>query len=441
MNADIVASGTCGTNVNWTLDSEGTLTISGSGPMEAVHEDGYSYYSYDSHKEEIKRGVIEDGITTIDGGAFAEYNNLVSIHIPDSVTYIGNGAFEYCFSLSSINIPDSVTSIGDNAFAGCESLASIHIPDSVTSFGDKAFSDCTSLSSVTLPKSMTSISKNTFTNCGALKTLRIGYVTNIEDSAFDDTVPLETVYYPCGHDIEGIRESFPNSPAFVPYHVLTKTSGQAATCTETGYIDYWTCDGCHKIFSDEDGAHEIAEEDTAIAALGHDWGEWVTLIQPTEKTPGEEAHYCNREGCPEKETRAIPPRPDNYLPTTDSKFDWRRGSNDGMVVIIKNVSPKGDDSETFGKFLGVSVDGTALTRDTDYTAEPGSIKLTLSPDYLSTLAPGKHTLTVVAPSSSDTPATGESIWLVSVSLVLLLLAAGGAAYVLIRRRRNAHAAA
>ena len=32
------ASGTCGENLSWTLDSEGTLTISGEGPM-----DNYTY--------------------------------------------------------------------------------------------------------------------------------------------------------------------------------------------------------------------------------------------------------------------------------------------------------------------------------------------------------------------------------------------------------------
>ena len=31
--AEIVESGECGDNLTWTLDDEGTLTISGTGPM------------------------------------------------------------------------------------------------------------------------------------------------------------------------------------------------------------------------------------------------------------------------------------------------------------------------------------------------------------------------------------------------------------------------
>ena len=33
VSAETVANGTCGDNLNWTLDDEGTLTISGTGAM------------------------------------------------------------------------------------------------------------------------------------------------------------------------------------------------------------------------------------------------------------------------------------------------------------------------------------------------------------------------------------------------------------------------
>ena len=40
-SATIVESGTCGDNLTWTLDDEGTLTISGTGDMF-----NYNYYSH-----------------------------------------------------------------------------------------------------------------------------------------------------------------------------------------------------------------------------------------------------------------------------------------------------------------------------------------------------------------------------------------------------------
>ena len=40
--ADIIDSGTCGSNITWTLDSEGTLTFTGSGDMaDYDYLDGY----------------------------------------------------------------------------------------------------------------------------------------------------------------------------------------------------------------------------------------------------------------------------------------------------------------------------------------------------------------------------------------------------------------
>ena len=51
-------------------------------------------------------------------------------------------------------------------------------------------------------------------------------------------------------------------------HQLNKTDGKAATCTEEGNTEYWTCNICGKYFSDEDGRQEISLVDTVIPA-GH----------------------------------------------------------------------------------------------------------------------------------------------------------------------------
>lgn len=94
-------SGTCGDNLTWTLDNNGTLTISGTGDME-----DYSY-SYDvpwySPRLLIESVVIENGVTSI-----------------------GSNAFYYCSSLTSVTIPDSVTSIGEYAFHNCINLKNVY---------------------------------------------------------------------------------------------------------------------------------------------------------------------------------------------------------------------------------------------------------------------------------------------------------------------------
>ena len=65
--ADTTASGTCGDNLTWTLDSEGILTISGTGDM----------YDYEYKKApwfgdtEITKIVVNSGVTSIGAYAFA----------------------------------------------------------------------------------------------------------------------------------------------------------------------------------------------------------------------------------------------------------------------------------------------------------------------------------------------------------------------------------
>ena len=62
-------------------------------------------------------------------------------------------------------------------------------------------------------------------------------------------------------------------------HKLTKTAAKAATCTEAGNSEYYTCGTCGKFFSDKDGKAEIAKDSWVIKALGH------KLTQTTAVTP------------------------------------------------------------------------------------------------------------------------------------------------------------
>ena len=199
--ADIVDSGTCGaegdgSNLTWTLDREGVLTISGSGDM---YDYGLSDAPWYGIRSRVKSAVIADGVTSIGYKAFDDCTSLTSVTIPDSVTSIGYKAFDDCTSLTSVTIPDSVTSIGDSAFSGCTSLTSVTIPDSVTSIGDSAFSGCTSLTSVTIPDSVTSIGDWAFSDCTSLTSVTLpDSVTSIGYEAFFNCTSLTSVTIPDG---------------------------------------------------------------------------------------------------------------------------------------------------------------------------------------------------------------------------------------------------
>ena len=106
-------------NLIWTLDAEGTMTVSGKGEMTD---------SPACSNSNIKKVVIEDGVTSIGNYAFCECNNLESITISNSVISIGDSAFSYCSSLTDITIPGSVTSIGNDAFSACSNSPEITVP-------------------------------------------------------------------------------------------------------------------------------------------------------------------------------------------------------------------------------------------------------------------------------------------------------------------------
>ena len=69
---------------------------------------------------------------------------------------------------------------------------------------------------------------------------------------------------------------------------------------------------------------------------------------------------------------------------------WTKSSGLPLIFQIKN---SGDDRETYGKFVGLQVDGKPLTIDKEYTASRGSVIIELKPTYLETLSVGEHTLT------------------------------------------------
>ena len=172
----IVASGDCGKNgsdLTWTLDSEGTLTIKGKGEMEDYGWGDAPWYTYRAY---IKAAVIRDGVTRIGECAFNRCSSLISVTISDSVTSIGDWAFSSCSSLSSTEIPKGVTLIGEGMFAECSSLIRIDIPEGVTSIGSYAFFKCISLSSITIPANVTSIGDDIFEHDESIKVKRIMFL-------------------------------------------------------------------------------------------------------------------------------------------------------------------------------------------------------------------------------------------------------------------------
>ncbi|MFR7721255.1 MAG: leucine-rich repeat protein [Hominilimicola sp.] len=200
--ASAASSGNCGdngSNVTWSLDDDGTLTISGSGKIEDCRSDiDQPWYS---NRSDITSVVIEPGVTSIGSQAFYECSNLTSITIPSGLTSIGEQAFGNCTGLTSITIPSGFISIGDYAFWNCTGLTSITIQNGVTSIGTGAFWNCTGLTSITIPSSVTSIGVNVFYNCTGLTDITVDSNNSSfcsESGVLFNKDKTTLIYYPLG---------------------------------------------------------------------------------------------------------------------------------------------------------------------------------------------------------------------------------------------------
>ncbi len=187
--------GKCGDNVNYSFDdTNGTMTISGSGQM---YDYAVSKAPWNSYKDLIKTIVIEKGVTSIGNYAFYNCTAATSVTFGDTLESLGNGVFRYCASLKSIDMPDSVTSTGFGVFDSCTSLTSAKLSNNLTILAEGMFDSCTSLKSIKIPTSVTSIRYGVFDGCASLESIEIPeHVETIGSYAFHSCTSLTSVTIP-----------------------------------------------------------------------------------------------------------------------------------------------------------------------------------------------------------------------------------------------------
>ena len=110
---DVVATGTCGDNLTWTLTENGeadftynsgtytplTLTITGTGSMTDYAAAG-------------------------DTPWWSNHIAITHLELPEGLTHVGKRAFSLNYFIQSVTLPASVTSIGENAFVSVGSHTS-----------------------------------------------------------------------------------------------------------------------------------------------------------------------------------------------------------------------------------------------------------------------------------------------------------------------------
>ena len=122
----------------WALQ-DGTLIITVQGAMQDYTSARETPWF--SNRADIRKIVVQNGVTSIGDYAFYGCENVTSVTLPGTVTQIGKLAFYGCKGLTSLELPESVAVVEDYAFAKASGLKTITFHGSAPLFGAGIFAD------------------------------------------------------------------------------------------------------------------------------------------------------------------------------------------------------------------------------------------------------------------------------------------------------------
>lgn len=206
----------------WTLDGNGTLTITGNNTElteNEVSESALENAGIDFSR--VNKLVIGNGITGFDRWGMwnlKKYIKELEIHgnagmnmpeqcfydVPNIESVVISGAvdvprdmFGKCTGLKKVTLKNGVRSIGEDAFRDCSSLEGVIFENTVLEkISDGAFWGCSALSSIALPDSVTEIERNAFFETGLRNIQLPEKLTLIGGGAFCNCKNLKQVQLP-----------------------------------------------------------------------------------------------------------------------------------------------------------------------------------------------------------------------------------------------------
>lgn len=185
-------SGTCGTGLTWNIQGD-TLIIAGNGPMKDYHLDALGAWT--GYKAQIKKLVVEEGVTYIGKFAFYIMSGITTVELPEGLLEIGTEAFAGCMGLKEITIPNSVKKLGDRCFSQVIYLEKLTLGEDLETIGEAAFYETTWLKEVVLPANVKSVGRYAFSMCSRLESaIFLGAAPSIAQDSFE--LDKVTIYYP-----------------------------------------------------------------------------------------------------------------------------------------------------------------------------------------------------------------------------------------------------
>ena len=275
---DIAPSGYCGgdgtgSELVWSITEDGCLIISGNGTMAGGGLDTTYDAPWEIYCDRIKSVVVSDGVQFIPESAFWGFKNLESAVIGKDVKGLGTGAFMRCLNLESVR------------FRG----------DAPKIYGTNVFDGVHPGFLIYAPK---------------------GNSAWLNDCTYNGG---EYYYY-----WDSVVVKFIDDDEAVCAHNYTEVVIED-TCTNQGFTEY-VCTKCGNSYSDNYGA-----------ALGHNFGAWITVTAATCTADGIMNTKCSN--CTATSTRVIPATGHTYgeWETTVGPTCTLKGSKVKKCTVCKAV--------------------------------------------------------------------------------------------------------
>lgn len=300
-------SGKIGT-VEWVLDTNYKLTLSGTGTVEKQGDD---YFGQIYRVKEIEFG---EGITGIGDRAFYYASNLPEITIPATIKTVGSMAFTNCDSLKSITIPSKDTEIQGDSFAyldkhntmlyGIAGSSAYYIY--LNYFEDYAIgytfvNICTHEEIINYPGQEADCTHYGISPYSRCKLCEIYIESPVFTGFKHKEVILPAIAATCQNPgktagkicSECGKTLWEQTDIPATSHTIVKDQEKGATCTEAGSTEGSHCSEC--------GTEMEAQ--TSIPAKGHSFGSWKETKAATALAAGVSSRTCSV--CKKTETRSI----------------------------------------------------------------------------------------------------------------------------------------
>ena len=200
-------------------------------------------------------------------------------------------------------------------------------------------------------------------------------------TTYTANVTFETKNYTDTKDVQDIKALG---------HKLTKTAAKAATCTEAGNSEYYTCATCGKFFSDKDGKNEIVKDSWVIKAPGHKLTK-TPAVTPTCAAGGNNEYWtcsvCHKVFKADKTTETTV-----AAETLAKDPNHHTGGEEQRGAVAASCMTAGREADTYCKGCGVRlsvgklidptgnhnyVDGVCTTCGNKQPADNATIKATI----------------------------------------------------------------